>query len=87
MNTGRYWEMVARLKITHFYAALTTIRKLLRYGDDCVTKYDRSSLKVLGCGRCGLMINYSGWGLVLSWRCGWAWVETNMVCIGAGKHF
>ena len=47
---GRYWEMVQRLKITHFYTAPTAIRMLIRKGDDWVKKYDRSSLRILGCG-------------------------------------
>ncbi len=29
---SRYWEMVERLKITHFYGAPTAIRALMRYG-------------------------------------------------------
>lgn len=47
---GRYWETVERLKINQFYGAPTAIRLLLRYGDEWVKKYDRSSLKVLGSG-------------------------------------
>lgn len=47
-DSGRYWEMVERLKITHFYTAPTAIRAIQREGDDFVKKYDRSSLKVLG---------------------------------------
>uniref|UniRef100_A0A8D0FIJ2 acetate--CoA ligase n=1 Tax=Strix occidentalis caurina TaxID=311401 RepID=A0A8D0FIJ2_STROC len=47
-NPGRYWETVERLKINQFYGAPTAIRLLLRYGDEWVKKYDRSSLKVLG---------------------------------------
>lgn len=49
---GRYWETVERLKINQFYGAPTAIRLLLRYGDEWVKKYDRSSLKVLGSGNC-----------------------------------
>ncbi len=48
---GRYWEMVERLKITHFYTAPTAIRLLIKYGDDWVTKYNRSTLRILGCGK------------------------------------
>lgn len=47
-DAGRYWDMVERLKITHFYTAPTAIRAIQREGDDFVKKYDRSSLKVLG---------------------------------------
>ncbi|KAL5463395.1 hypothetical protein EMCRGX_G032288 [Ephydatia muelleri] len=47
-NAGRYWEMVQRLKITHFYGAPTALRLLLKLGDNWVTEYDRSSLRILG---------------------------------------
>lgn len=42
--------MVQRLKINQFYGAPTAIRLLLKYGDQWVHKYDRSSLKTLGSG-------------------------------------
>lgn len=47
-DAGRYWDMVERLKITQFYTAPTAIRAIAKEGDDFVTKYDRSSLRVLG---------------------------------------
>lgn len=47
-DAGRYWDMVERLKITQFYTAPTALRAIAREGDDFVTKYDRSSLRVLG---------------------------------------
>lgn len=43
--------MVQRLKINQFYGAPTAIRLLLKYGDQWVHKYDRSTLKTLGSGR------------------------------------
>lgn len=43
--------MVQRLKINQFYGAPTAIRLLLKYGDEWVRKYDRSTLKTLGSGR------------------------------------
>lgn len=49
-DPGRYWEMVERLRVNQFYGAPTSIRLLLRYDDDFVKKYDRSSLRVLGTG-------------------------------------
>ena len=55
-GAGRYWEMVQRLKVTHFYTAPTAIRMLIRKGDEWVKKYDRSSLRILGCG--GLFVHY-----------------------------
>ena len=47
-DSGRYWEMVQRLKINQFYTAPTAIRAIQRDGDEFVKKYDRSSLRVLG---------------------------------------
>merc|ERR1711981_156408 len=58
-DAGRYWEMVQRLKITQFYGAPTAIRLLLRFGDEFVKKYDRSSLRVLG--SVGEPINLEAW--------------------------
>lgn len=49
-NPGRYWETIERLKINQLYIAPTSIRLLIRFGDDWVKKYNRSSLKVLGSG-------------------------------------
>ena len=47
-DPGRYWETVQRLGINQFYGAPTAIRLLIKYGDEWVKKYDRSSLKTLG---------------------------------------
>ena len=47
-DPGRYWEMVARHRITQFYTAPTALRAVAREGNDWVTKHDRSSLRVLG---------------------------------------
>lgn len=58
-DAGRYWEMVQRLKVTQFYGAPTAIRLLLRFGDEHVTKYDRSSLRILG--SVGEPINLEAW--------------------------
>lgn len=58
-DPGRYWETVSRLGITHFYCAPTALRLLLRYGDDWVKKYDRSSLRVLG--SVGEPLNLEAW--------------------------
>ena len=44
----RFWDIVERHKVNHFYTAPTAIRALMRYGDDPVKKHDLSSLKVLG---------------------------------------
>ncbi|XP_042235478.1 acetyl-coenzyme A synthetase 2-like, mitochondrial isoform X2 [Homarus americanus] len=58
-NPGRYWEMVERLRLTHFYCAPTALRLLLRYEDDFVLRHDRSSLRVLGC--VGEPLNHEAW--------------------------
>ena len=47
-NAGRYWDMVERHRITQFYTAPTALRAIAREGTDWVTRYDRSSLRVLG---------------------------------------
>ena len=38
LPAGRYWEMVQRLRPTHFYGAPTALRLLLKHGDKWVTK-------------------------------------------------
>ena len=58
-DPGRYWDMVERHGITHFYTAPTAIRSLMRYGSSYVEKYDLSSLKVLG--TVGEPINPTAW--------------------------
>jgi len=58
-DEGRYWDMVQRHKITQFYTAPTAIRTLMRFPDDKVKKYDRSSLRVLG--SVGEPINPEAW--------------------------
>lgn len=49
-DPSRYWETVQRLKINQLYLAPTAIRLLIKYGNEFVQKYDRSSLKTLGSG-------------------------------------
>jgi len=58
-DPGRYWETVERLKIQHFYGSPTALRLLIRYGNEYVTKYDRSSLRKLG--SVGEPINQEAW--------------------------
>ncbi len=47
-DAGRAWKMVQDHKITQFYTAPTAIRVLHKMGEDEPSKYDLSSLKVLG---------------------------------------
>ncbi|MFX1555988.1 MAG: acetate--CoA ligase, partial [Promethearchaeota archaeon] len=58
-DVDRFWDIVERHKVTHFYTAPTAIRALMRYGDDPVKKHDLSSLKVLG--TVGEPINPEAW--------------------------
>ena len=58
-DAGRFWEVVEKYKVNQFYTAPTAIRALVPFGDDFVTKYDRSSLKVLG--TVGEPINEEAW--------------------------
>lgn len=56
---GRFWEVVEKHKINQFYTAPTAIRALAKEKLDFVTKYDLSSLKVLG--TVGEPINEEAW--------------------------
>jgi acetyl-CoA synthetase len=58
-DSGRYWDMVQRHKITIFYTAPTAIRAIAKDGDALAKKYDRSSLRVLG--SVGEPINPEAW--------------------------
>ena len=58
-DAGRFWEVVEKYKVTHFYTAPTAIRALMSYDLDFVKKYDLSSLKILG--SVGEPINEEAW--------------------------
>ncbi|PIK49636.1 putative acetyl-coenzyme A synthetase 2-like, mitochondrial [Apostichopus japonicus] len=58
-DPGRYWEMVERLKVNQIYLVPTALRLLLKSGDTFVKKYDRSSLRTLGC--VGEPLNHEAW--------------------------
>ncbi len=58
-NPDRWWELVAKYKVTQFYTAPTAIRAIMRYGDDWPTKHDLSSLRLLG--SVGEPINPEAW--------------------------
>ena len=55
----RYWQMVQTHRVNVLYAAPTALRALMKYGNEHVTKWDRSSLKVLG--SVGESINPAAW--------------------------
>ena len=56
---GRFWEIVAKHKVTQFYTAPTAIRALAKENLDFVEKHDLTSLKVLG--TVGEPINEEAW--------------------------
>ncbi|MDB9786934.1 acetate--CoA ligase [Bacteriovoracaceae bacterium] len=58
-DSGRYWDVVERHKITQFYTAPTAIRAIAKAGSEPVKKYDRSSLRILG--TVGEPINVEAW--------------------------
>jgi acetyl-CoA synthetase len=58
-NSGRFWQVVEKHKVTIFYTAPTAIRALMREGDGPVKQWDRSSLRLLG--SVGEPINPEAW--------------------------
>ncbi len=55
----RFWEMVDRHRVTHFYTAPTAIRAFMKWGDEHPAQHDLSSLKLLG--SVGEPINPQAW--------------------------
>lgn len=55
----RFWDIVARHKVTQFYTAPTAIRAFMKWGDEHPEKHDLSSLQVLG--TVGEPINPEAW--------------------------
>jgi acetyl-CoA synthetase len=58
-DAGRFWNIVDKYKVSHFYTAPTAIRALEAAGLDFVKPYNLSSLKVLG--SVGEPINEEAW--------------------------
>uniref|UniRef100_A0A3B1KAB3 Propionate--CoA ligase n=1 Tax=Astyanax mexicanus TaxID=7994 RepID=A0A3B1KAB3_ASTMX len=58
-DVSRMWEIVDKYHVSKFYTAPTAIRLLMKYGNDPVHKYKRSSLKILG--TVGEPINPEAW--------------------------
>ena len=56
---GRFWDIVAKHKVSQFYTAPTAIRALAKEGVEHIEKYDLSSIKVLG--TVGEPINEEAW--------------------------
>ncbi|MEM9784678.1 MAG: acetate--CoA ligase, partial [Pseudomonadota bacterium] len=58
-DAGRCWAVCEKHKVAQFYTAPTAIRALMGQGDDFVTKYDLSSVRILG--TVGEPINPEAW--------------------------
>lgn len=44
----RFWSVVEKFKVTHFYTAPTVIKAMMRYGATLIDGHDISSLRLLG---------------------------------------
>jgi len=58
-HPGRFWEIIAKHKVTTFYTAPTAIRSLIKLGADLPRQFDLSSLRLLG--TVGEPINPEAW--------------------------
>lgn len=58
-DASRFWQICEKYKVNQFYTAPTALRSLMGLGDKFVTKYDLSSLKLLG--SVGEAINPEAW--------------------------
>lgn len=56
---GRFWQVVDKHAVTHFYTAPTAIRALMAHGEDHVLSYGLYTLKLLG--SVGEPINREAW--------------------------
>lgn len=58
-DAGRFWQVIEKLNVTHFYTAPTAIRSLMTAPNELVTSRDLTSLQVLG--SVGEPINEEAW--------------------------
>uniref|UniRef100_H2YM80 Acetyl-coenzyme A synthetase n=1 Tax=Ciona savignyi TaxID=51511 RepID=H2YM80_CIOSA len=58
-DPSRYWAIVDKYQVSKFYTAPTAIRALMKFGEEPIKKYSRSSLRVLG--TVGEPINPEAW--------------------------
>ena len=58
-DAGRFWNIIDKYEVTHFYTAPTAIRSLMSFGEAIVERYSLKSLKVLG--SVGEPINEEAW--------------------------
>ena len=55
----RFWQIIARHRVTKFYTAPTAIRTFMKWGEEHLERHDLSSLKILG--TVGEPINPEAW--------------------------
>ncbi len=58
-NPGRWWSIVEKYRVNIFYTAPTAVRLFMKYGEEWPSKYDLSSLRILG--SVGEPINPEAW--------------------------
>lgn len=58
-HPGRFWELIQKYKATIFYTAPTAIRAFMKTGDEVPSKFDMSSLRLIG--TVGEPINPEAW--------------------------
>jgi len=58
-NQSRFWEIIDKHQVSIFYTAPTAIRCFMKWGDDKISDYDLSSLRLLG--TVGEPINPEAW--------------------------
>lgn len=58
-NAGRWWGLIEKYRVTIFYSTPTAVRLQMRHGKDWPSRYDLSSLRLLG--SVGEPINPEAW--------------------------
>jgi len=58
-ENDRFWDIIERHRVTHFYTAPTAIRTFMKWGPEWADRHDLSSLRVLG--TVGEPINPEAW--------------------------
>lgn len=58
-SPGRFWEIIARHRVSIFYTAPTAIRSFIKWGSEHIEAHDLSSLRLLG--TVGEPINPEAW--------------------------
>ncbi|MDA8195862.1 MAG: acetate--CoA ligase [Actinomycetota bacterium] len=58
-DKDRFWDIIAKYKVTQFYTAPTAIRTFMKWGTEFPERHDLSSLKVIG--TVGEPINPEAW--------------------------